>query len=118
MVSSNNQTSERWVWVVPATPLLLWFLAVMTLHFSSDFNAWPIPLLYAVAELIRDITFWLTPLVGVGMLVYLFWRRRKKTLTVKRSYVRAGIVLSVLDILMPITVLAYIAYAIFGGLKF
>jgi hypothetical protein len=115
MVNINNQTSERWVWVVPATPLLIWLMAVMTVYFLSDFNAWPIPLLYAVAALIRDITFPLTPLVGIGMLVCLFWRRRKKTLTVKRSYLFAGIALSVLDILMPLAVLAYIAFALLGG---
>lgn len=118
MASSNNQTGESWVWVVPATPLLIWFLSVMTMLFSSDFNAWPIPLLYALAELIRDITFRLTPLLGIGTLVWLFWQRRKKTLAVKRSYLIAGIVFSVLDILMPLAVFALIAYALLGGLKF
>ena len=61
MDGMKNETNERWVVVVPATPLIILFLAIISAYLSSNFNALPLQLLHAAAVLILQVVFPLTP---------------------------------------------------------
>ena len=100
----NNASNERWILIVPATPLLISLAALPAAFSSEPLEVWAVWGLTSV--------FPYMPLFGAVALGYLFWGWRKKWVEPGRPHVLAAVALSLLDILIPLGVLLYVARAL------
>ena len=100
----NNASNERWILIVPATPLLISLAALLAVLSSKPPRVW--------ALLVLTSVFPYMPLFGAVVLGYLFWGWRKKWVEPGRPHVLAAVALSLLDILIPLGVLLYVARAL------
>jgi MFS-type transporter involved in bile tolerance (Atg22 family) len=62
-----------------------------------------------------EIALILAPFVGAGVLAALLWGWLKETVKLNRPPVLAGIMLSLLDIAIPLAVLLYVVRGLSGG---
>lgn len=110
----KDVTNERWIQVVPATPLTILLaasIAAYCLKWSEDWQIWPM--------LILSAAFPLAPFVGIGVLASLCWLWLKERVELRRPRVLAGIAMSLLDILIPLGLLLYVLHGLSkGGLSF
>jgi hypothetical protein len=102
----NNAPNERWILIVPATPLLISLAALLAVLASKPPRVW--------ALLVLTSVFPYMPLFGAAVLGYLFWGWRKKWVEPGRPHVLAAAALSLLDILIPLGVLLYVGRALRG----
>ncbi|MDQ3908113.1 MAG: hypothetical protein M3268_07180 [Acidobacteriota bacterium] len=89
-----NQEETSRAWLVAAVPFALMACAGVALYFAPGWsNTMPaLPFVLLVGA---------SPLVGVGVLIYVLWGWRGRRLRMRRAQVAAALVFAALDILVP-----------------